>query len=284
MGDVGTYHFGDNLSRAVRHIARQLIDLIPKYYDTRRIARIIGLDGETDHVTIDPEMQQPYAERKDPETGAVIEKIYNPGLGKYDVCATTGPSYMTKRQEAVEDMAQLLQGNPELWQVVGDLFVKNMDWPGAQEIADRLKKMIDPKLLDDGGDDPELASAKQQMEAQQQLIEQMGQMLQNVQNSYEERDAARDDFKAEIEQYRAESDRMKDMIAVAAAITPEQVQQIVFQTLEQALSQPPLEMEESQGMDMGEMHEMQGAPQGMPPDMQMQPGFDPGMPQEMGPM
>ena len=133
-GDVGTYHYGDNLTRAVRHVARQLVDLIPKIYDTQRIARIIGEDGETKMVKINPEQPQPVNKIVD-QAGIVIEKIYNPGVGKYDVVATTGPGYATKRQAALEAMAQLLQGNPQLWAVAGDLFVKNMDWPGAQEMS-----------------------------------------------------------------------------------------------------------------------------------------------------
>ena len=61
-GDVGTYHYGDNLARGVRHIVRQLVDLIPKIYDTQRVARIIGVDGETKMVKLNPD--QPEAVRK----------------------------------------------------------------------------------------------------------------------------------------------------------------------------------------------------------------------------
>jgi hypothetical protein len=163
-GDVGTYHYGDNLARGVRHVARQLVDLIPKIYDTQRIARIIGEDGETKMVKINPDQEQPVNKIVD-ERGIVMEKVYNPGVGKYDVVATTGPGYATKRQEALEAMAQLLQGNPQLWAVAGDLFVKNMDWPGAQEMAKRFAKTIDPKLMSDGEDNPELQAAQQQMQA-----------------------------------------------------------------------------------------------------------------------
>ena len=134
QGDVGTYHYGDNLTKAIRYATRQLIDLIPKIYDTERIARIVGIDGEVSMVKINPE--QPEAVKKiTDQTGIVIEKIYNPSVGIYDVVATTGPGYMTKRQEAMDAMAQILQGNPQLWSVAGDLFVKNMDWPGAQELS-----------------------------------------------------------------------------------------------------------------------------------------------------
>jgi hypothetical protein len=99
----------------------------------------------------------------------VIDKIYNPGVGRYDVVVTTGPSYLTKRQEAMDAMSQILQGSPQLWAVAGDLFVKNMDWPGADELAERLRKTIDPKLMEDQ-DDPALQAAKQQIEALSQIF------------------------------------------------------------------------------------------------------------------
>jgi hypothetical protein len=223
-GDVGTYHYGDNLTRAVRHVARQLVDLIPKIYDTQRIARIIGEDGETKMVKINPEQQEPVKKIVD-EQGVVIEKIYNPGVGKYDVVATTGPGYATKRQEALEAMAQLLQGNPQLWQVAGDLFVKNMDWPGAQEMSKRFAKTIDPKLMEDGDKSPELQAAEQQMQAMGAEMENMHKMLQNVQNSMEARDLDIKTFEAEIKAYSAETQRIS---AVQAGMTEEQIQDIAM--------------------------------------------------------
>ena len=223
-GDVGTYHYGDNLARGVRHVARQLVDLIPKIYDTQRIARIIGEDGETKMVKINPEQAEPVNKIVD-EQGIVMEKIYNPSVGKYDVVATTGPGYATKRQEALEAMAQLLQGNPQLWAVAGDLFVKNMDWPGAQEMAKRFAKTIDPKLMSDGEDNPELQAAQQQMQAMGQEMEQMHQMLQNVGKSIEMQDMQRKDYEAEIKAYQAETQRIS---AVQAGMTEQQIQDIAM--------------------------------------------------------
>ena len=97
QGDVGTYHYVDNLSRAIRYITRQIVDLIPKIYDTQRIARIIGVDGEIDMVKINPSSKS-QSGRYRTKPAQLIEKIYNPGVGKYDVRVTTGPGYMTKRQ------------------------------------------------------------------------------------------------------------------------------------------------------------------------------------------
>ena len=223
-GDVGTYHYGDNLTRAVRHVARQLVDLIPKIYDTQRIARIIGEDGETKMVKINPEQPEPVKQIVD-QQGIVIEKIYNPGVGKYDVVATTGPGYATKRQEALEAMAQLLQGNPQLWQVAGDLFVKNMDWPGAQEMSKRFAKTIDPKILQDDDKSPELQAAEQQIQAMGAEMENMHAMLQNVQKSIEVQDLERKEFEAQIKAYDAETKRIS---AVQAGMTEEQIQDIAM--------------------------------------------------------
>jgi hypothetical protein len=228
--DTGTYHYVDNLARAIRHVGRQLVDLIPKIYDTERIARIIGEDGESSTVKFNPMQAEAVKEIRD-QNGGIIEKIYNPGVGKYDVRVITGPGYATKRQEALESMAQLLQGNPELWKAAGDLFVKNMDWPGAQELAQRLAKTIDPKLLSND-EDPALAAANQQIQAMGQEMEQMHQMLQNVNQSMEARDLEIKEFEAQVKAYQAETQRIS---AVQASMSPEQIQDIVMGTIHAAI-------------------------------------------------
>jgi hypothetical protein len=231
QGDVGTYHYVDNLARAIRHVTRQIIDLIPKYYDTERVARIVGEDGETSQIKINPDQPMAVNPIID-QNGIEIEKIYNPGVGTYDVMVTTGPSYMTKRQEALDSMGQLLQGNPQLWSVAGDLFVKNMDWPGAQEMSKRLAKTIDPKLMEDGNKPPELQAAEQQIQAMGQEMEQMHQMLQNVAKSMEVQESERKNYEAQIKAFDAETKRIS---AVQAGMTFEQIQDIVQGTIAAAL-------------------------------------------------
>ena len=232
QGDTGTYHYVDNLARAIRHITRQLVDLIPKIYDTERIARIVGIDGEVGMVKINPMQPEPVKEIRDLETDVVIEKIYNPGVGRYDVVVTTGPSYMTKRQEALDGMAQLLQAAPQLWSIAGDLFVKNMDWPGAQEISQRFAKTIDPKLLETDDKDPALQVAEQQIGALQAELDNVFGMLQNVNKSIEVQDLERKNFEATVKAYQAETQRIS---AVSAGMTPEQIQDIVMGTIAAAL-------------------------------------------------
>ena len=263
QGDVGTFHYGDNLTKAIRFATRQLIDLIPKIYDTERIARVIGIDGEVSMARINPEQPEPVKKIVD-EAGIVIEKIYNPSVGYYDVVATTGPGYMTKRQEAMEAMAQILQGNPQLWAVAGDLFVKNMDWPGAQELAERLAKTIDPKLLSADDEDPALQAAQQQIQAMGQEMEGMHTMLQNVSKSMEAQDMERKNFEADIKAYQAETQRIS---TVQGSMSAEQIQDIVMGTIAAALDTGDLVGSELQREQMEMPEEPQPMPtEGMPPE------------------
>ncbi len=192
------------------------------------------------------------------EQGIVIDKIYNPSVGKYDVVVVTGPGYATKRQEALEAMAQLLQGNPQLWGIAGDLFVKNMDWPGAQEMAKRFAKTIDPKILGDADEDPALQAANQQIQAMGAEMEQMHKMLQNINQTMEARTLEINEFKAQtdadIKAYEAETRRLQ---AVAAGMQPEQVQEVVMQTLRDVLTAGDL----VQPMEVREMPEMMPPPE-----------------------
>ena len=261
QADVGTYHYVDNLARAVRYITRQIVDLIPKIYDTERIARIVGEDGETDIIKVNPNQPMPVNKIMD-QQGIVLEKIYNMGVGKYDVCVTTGPSYMTKRQEALEAMAQLLQGNPQLWAVAGDLFIKNMDWPGAQEMSKRFAKTIDPKIMEGGDESPEMQAANMQMEAMGKEMEQMHQMLQNVSKSMEAQDLERKNYEAQIKAFDAETKRIS---AVQAGMTFEQIQDIVQGTIAAALDTGDL----IGGAPQREEFEMPQEPMMQPPMEQM---------------
>jgi len=138
---------------------------------------------------------------------------------------TTGPGYMTKRQEALDAMSMLLQSNPELWKVAGDLFIKNMDWPGAQEMAARFAKIIDPKIMEGEDESPEMQAAKMQMDVMTQELNRVVGMLEKVEQSMEAQEL-------QIKAYDAETKRIS---AVQAGMTPEQIQEIVMGTIAAAI-------------------------------------------------
>lgn len=167
-GDVSTFHFIDNLSRAIRHTGRILIDLIPKVYTAPRIIRILGEDGSQTTKTINKE--GPATDNKGnqvvDEQGNAIMALHDLTSGKYDLTVTTGPSYTTKREEAAASMTEMIRAFPPAAQVIGPLLAKNLDWPGADEIAEKLE------ALSSGNIPPEL---QKQIEEGKQKLEQLTQ-------------------------------------------------------------------------------------------------------------
>jgi hypothetical protein len=179
--DTGTFHFADNLSRSIRHCGRIIVDLIPKIYDTRRVVRILGDDGESQPVQIDP--SQPGAVERIQGTDGKVKSIYNLGVGTYDVTVTVGPSYNTRRMEAAEAMLKITEGKPEVLMMIGDLMFKSMDWPMADQIAERFKRALPPQLQDPKeGQAPIPPQAQQQMMQMQKMLQMAGQKIQELES------------------------------------------------------------------------------------------------------
>lgn len=147
-GDIGSFHYVDNLARSLRHTGEIIVDLIPKVYDTRRVLTILREDGSEERVTIDPNAPKPTQELQDVNDPAgKVRKIFNPTIGRYGVTVTIGPSYATKRVEAAESMMDFARALPNTAMLIADLIAKNQDWPGAEQMAARLAKAVPPNLL-----------------------------------------------------------------------------------------------------------------------------------------
>ena len=176
--DMTNFHYYDNLTRSIRHTGRIILDLIPKIYDRERVMRIIGDDGKPELVTIN--------QRSQDEQG--VTKVLNDvTVGEYDVVMDTGPGYNSKRQEAADTMTQLLQVDPQLMQVAGDLVFRNMDFPGAEVIADRLAASNPMSQIDDKSPIPpqvqmQIAAGKAQMQKLQQENQQLQMMIKQRQD------------------------------------------------------------------------------------------------------
>lgn len=202
-GDVATFHFIDNIARAIKFTGKILIDLIPKIYDTERVVRILGEDGKDDKVRINPALQQAYLQQRNHLTGE-IEEIYNPSIGRYDVTVAVGPSYSTRRQEAFYALNEMASRNPQMMAVAGDLVMKAADFPMAEELAQRFEKTLPPNLKDEQAESPEVAQMKGQM---QQMQAQMQAFMAEHQKLLADKDMERQ--KLLIERYRAETERLK---------------------------------------------------------------------------
>ena len=235
QGDNATYHYIDRLAGAIRNTARQLIDLIPKVYDTPRVMKILAQDGSQTSVQIDPTHPQASSQTQDldsPEFDAAqVAAIFNPTLGEYDVMADVGPAYATARQEGFNALSQMMAQDPEAKMIVGDLWAKMADFPLADQVAKRLKNMVPPQAL--GGPSPQMV----QMQQHFQQVAQQGQ--QQIEMLHTELQAAKQklaDQSADLERknYEAETNRM----AAVGKIDPEAFRPIIRELVSQALGTP----------------------------------------------
>lgn len=217
-GDTATFHYVDNLSRAIRFTGRILIDIIQRTFDTARLTRILKEDGTTDQARLDPEQEQAIKQI----TGANGKMVtyYNLQKGRYDVTVSAGPSYTTKRQEGAEWMLQLIHANPELMGVIGDLVFKIVDMPYADKVAERLKKMLPPNLQDQEETDlpPEVANALQQAKGQldqrEQMLQQKEQGLAQVGEAANQEIQQAKEAKSALQLERAQLDKDKAILQV----------------------------------------------------------------------
>lgn len=192
-GDIASITYYDNGNAAVLEAGDVMNQLISQIYDGTRIVRIIGEDEKLKFLKInDP---------NDPRSPDL-------SVGRYDVALSTGASYTTRRVEAAQAMMDAIQVWPQLLQVAGDLVAKAQDWPGADDLAERLKKTIPQQFLDEEdqtGPDPQL----QQMQLEMQALAQENQQL-KIDKTIEFEKLEVDKYNAETQRIRALSDNMVD--------------------------------------------------------------------------
>jgi len=200
QGEIATFNYRDNMSKAVELTMEILIDLIPEIYDTERELRILGVDGAETYKRINETVI-------DPKTLKEV-RINDLSTGKYDVTVTTGPAFSTQRQEAAEMYMGLTQGMPEIMGFAGDLIFKAVDLPYSDEIADRLKAMLPPQiqqmLQGDEEMPPEVQQMMQQAEQAMAQVQEHSQLVQAASAELEAEKSLNAKDKAELKTIMAQ--------------------------------------------------------------------------------
>jgi len=175
----GTSNYMSNAVKSAHYAGLIVNDLLePIYNRPGRIARIMSGTDDTSTVML----HQPFItgtggrpvahDPKNPDHQGQEPKTYTLTKGgSFNVAIKVSKMYDTRREQEAAQLAELIQAQPELMLWFGDLFFKNQDTPGHQELADRAKVMLAPpiqKLLASGqADDPRIAQMQQQMELMQ---------------------------------------------------------------------------------------------------------------------
>ena len=218
--DVGTIVYTDNLSASMEHTGRVLVDLIPHYYDTKRVIRLRGEDDQQREVVINNPVLTPQ--------GPAVQNDLT--RGKYDVRIVVGPSYKTRRMEASQSMLEFLRVFPQAALVTGDLVASSQDWPGANEFAERLRMMLPPGILEEEDPEKRQAMMQQLQLQQQQLVLDQGEQQADIMETLAQ---ARE---------RGASTRLKEIEALQAELElaqgNEQLQNNILRRLLQLANQP----------------------------------------------
>jgi hypothetical protein len=207
-GDRAVYHFMDNLTRSITQVGRILVSALPVVYDTPRVVQIIGKEETNDFVGIN---------------GMIVEgqeRAYDLTQGNYAVTVTTGASYATMRQEAAEFFERVIMSQPQLMNIMGDLLFKYSDFPGAQAMSERMKKLIDPNILDEEAD-PQVMVLQAQNEELQGNMQILQAEIGNLQKALQDKQQEIE-IKAQSEIFDAEADKRRHQIEVAKLQLEEQ--------------------------------------------------------------
>lgn len=150
-GDTGTYVYVDNWLKSVAYTGEIIVDLIPRIYDQERVVIRIDEQDEFQPTTINGGPEEAPSESIEDK----VRQIYDVRKGKYGVRITTGPNYLTRKQEAANSLLEFMRIYPNAAPILGDLLATSMDWEKADEVAGRLKQLAQSQgLLQSPGGPP----------------------------------------------------------------------------------------------------------------------------------
>src|SRR6266849_327904 len=229
QGLLGTSHLLDNLRRSIRYEGQIENNLLyPIYGRPGRLARMLTGENEPKTVRIGGSNGQ---------GGAVVGQTIMPGgvgpmgapqPGPLPGTLPSGPSgpppptpsktyTLTKdanfnvivkvtrnadsaREEESSFIGGMLQQNPEMMAIFGDLYFKYRDGPGHDEMAERAEVMLDPKIQ-------QMRAAKQQgMQIPPEAQAQMAQLKQQLDEAHGIMQKAQAELKDRAEQHQHEQE------------------------------------------------------------------------------
>jgi len=177
--------------------AKIVLSMLPFYYDRPgRVARLLGVEEKDSKAVIlnAPFVMQgkrprplPYATPQ--EKAAADAQVADPNhpaqrydlmAGRYGAVVSIGKGYKSRIDQGADELGQLFQAEPQLFGLLGDIYLRFRDFPGHTEAADRIKKMLPPQLQDqEAQDDPkiQLEQAKAAMQQMQTQLQEMGKAL-----------------------------------------------------------------------------------------------------------
>lgn len=163
---MSTYVYFDNLNQAIEQSGRVILDLLPEVIgDNERHLMVARKDGKTEPVVFNK------------QTPDGIQNALDDA--DYDIEIDTGPSYAVQKEVALEFLQQTLAANPQIFNLVADLWAKQLDVQFQPQLVERFQTLVPPQILakeqgkppPPAQPDPQAQMAQQQMQLQQAQIQ-----------------------------------------------------------------------------------------------------------------
>ena len=159
--------------------------------------------------------------RGDPRL-AGLTQVFDLTAGKYDLTVKVGPSFTSQREEAANQMVELMRVFPQAAPVIGDLLAQNLDWPGADKISERLAALVPPPAQ---GENPELEQAKQLLQRAMAEVESAKAEAEEAKklNELKAAEVAIKKFEAETERLKVEAEIARHLASARTGYQPDQM-------------------------------------------------------------
>jgi hypothetical protein len=168
-GSMSAYVFFDNLNQAIEQGGRIVNDLLPYIIgDKERHMMIAKKTGQSDSITLN----------KREGMGDNITIKNQLGDGDFDVEINSGPSFAVQKEVALEFFQNTIQANPQVFNLVADLWASNLDIEQMPTVKERLTNLVPPEILakEQGKEPPPKQPDPQQIMMQQQMKMQENEM------------------------------------------------------------------------------------------------------------
>ena len=240
QADHANSNYVDNVQRAMVDCGTEMVRLCPIFYDRPgRVLKIAGIDDQPEQVVLGPPPQQmgmggqvgmaapagmgqpnpagggaplppqsgagggiPAPGGQASQLAAGLNGFYDLSKGNYSVTVAVSKSFTTKREEGAAVMGDMISKNPQLLQIVGDLFFKALDTPFSQAISERFEKLLPPQIQQGKEGEPNVQAMQAQLGQAGQMVEMLSKEL-DAKNQIIQTDAVKAEYRlkeAQMEQ------------------------------------------------------------------------------------
>jgi len=228
-GNYNTHLPFDSLNRAIAVCGQIVNEMIPKVYDTERTVMLNMKEKGMTAVPINKSMDEYGGQTQNDMT-----------KGRYTIRLQPGPSWEGQKQEALNSMQLILQANPQLFNLIADLYVENLPLANSLELRNRLKTIVPPEIIEAGktgqpvppkqeAPDPMIMVKMKELELKQQQLQMEQQKLQmdaeekghDIQMRWQELEGKKQEAAAQLQEmelrYLAETQRTASAEQIAHA-------------------------------------------------------------------